>query len=119
MIESSLNWSPQQFDRQNGSAVYLYDNPGLYQAYYAAFVRAMRETPATASLQAASWKSSGAGVAYAFDPSTALADPISNELATLRCAPGDYVDVVNANVTRGRLVRQLNRLHAELGVPCG
>ncbi|MGI8882505.1 MAG: hypothetical protein ACR2KJ_18765 [Jatrophihabitans sp.] len=113
VVESTLNWSPQQFDRQGGSAAYFYNDKKLYQAYYDEFVRSQRQVAATTVTNSTGWRTAGQAVSYAFDPSAVMTDPITNELTTLVCRPGDYVEVVNANVTRGRLVRQLNRLRAE------
>jgi hypothetical protein len=112
VMESTINWSAQQFSDQNGSAVYFYNNRKIYDAYVAESGRVEHRTRATETTETRGWRSGGAGIAYAFDPSTVDTDPIVDELTTLSCRPGDYIEIVNANITRGRFVHELDRLQA-------
>ncbi len=114
VIESTLNWSPQQMDRQNGSALYFYNNPLLYKAYTAEALRVEHRVRATEATLQRRWTDAGTDIAYAFNPSTVTSDPIVDELSSLpRCRKGDFVDVINANVTRGRFVGILDKLRSE------
>ena len=108
VVESTLNLAPQQYDGQVGHALYFYGNRALHAAFYSQFVR--YEHRVASNSDAARWLPAGAHVRYAFDPASVSADPIATELERVTCRHGDYVDVVNANVTRGRLVSDLNAI---------
>lgn len=110
VVSTSLNFAPQQFQNQAGSAVYE-RNSRLYSAYMHEFARMVSGRPMTQTEHG--WHAVSPTLAYAFDPSPGNVDPLAAVLDQAHCRRGDSVGIENANVTRGRLVSALNRLRAE------
>ncbi|WP_375496982.1 phosphatidylserine/phosphatidylglycerophosphate/cardiolipin synthase family protein [uncultured Jatrophihabitans sp.] len=106
VLESSANWSGEQFDRQRQSGVYVYGNNRLTQAY----LQEWASLTTRSLLDATTWRSAGSGISYSFDPRPAATDPIASELHTLTCEPGDSIGVADTLLSRPTLVAELTRL---------
>lgn len=104
--ETGANFSHEQLARQRQSAVYVYGNQTLTDAFVANWNAMLGHVPTGLSV----WAPVGGGIAVTFDPQSLADDPVATELTTLACQPGDTVEVINATVTRSTVVQQLDRL---------
>lgn len=129
VLESSANWSAEQWEQTRQSGIYFGNDIPLYQAFKERFQSLMACAKGSCKSDTNDpvrnsnriwydkdgliWRGESQGAAVYFDPLPPAYDPVATELKSLHCHGSGTVDVMTLWLTRGTLIQQLRRLRRE------